>query len=55
MPQSARNFDVGTAPSTGPAIVSVRSAPTTAAIASEMRRRGRFARPPKAIPIVAAR
>src|SRR6476619_8470659 len=51
-PQSTRNLEVGIAPSTGPARASVKSAPTTAAIASAARRFRRVDGPPNAIAIV---
>ncbi len=50
--QSTRNLEVGIVPSTGPARASVRSAPMTAAMASDARRLRRVVRPPNAIAIV---
>src|SRR5580765_7496426 len=49
---STRNLEEGVAPSTGPARVSVKSAPMTAAIARAARRLRRVDRPPNAIAIV---
>src|SRR6476660_5161126 len=50
--QSTRNLEVGIAPRTGPARVSVRSAPMTAATASDASRLRRVDRSPNAIAIV---
>ena len=51
-PHSTKNFDVGMAPISGPANVSVRSAPQTATMASAARRPCRVADPPNVMAIV---
>src|ERR1700722_6681193 len=54
-PHRTRNFDVGMAPRTGPAIVAVRSPPSTATPTSAAARQRGVAGPPNAIAIVADR